>query len=219
MKQHDEASAGAVIPTKEELQAEIDNKQKEKVKYQNEYRRQYLACMYMNTELAELRDIHNDYNNLLIKNTITKEAKFGLNDGTIIYGEWKLKKEGKNILYGYIETKEGLIYTTDKVKKTYRLYPEKVETVNYDNIPKNKFGLPYTKQLLRWEFEIKENTLQELVSKLNFMSQEILKLGFTKKQIEDIKYKGKYIKDSKKLDDMEEKWLKENNPGWGKEVD
>lgn len=206
MKQHDEASAGAVMPSKEDIQEEIDSKIKLRIRTQSDLRKQYLSCMYTNVELEELRAVYNTYDK---KNY----GKFELFNGTHIEGEWKFEKNDKGeLLYGYIETSEGEKHKAEDIKITHKLYTEKVDI---DKLPKDKYGLPYSKNLLRWEYEIKENLFSELVAQLNHMVSEITKLGFTKKQIEDIKYKGIYIKDVVKLENMEETWLKENNPGWG----
>lgn len=215
MSQHDESSAGAVIPTKEELDTELKGKVKEKIKYQNNLRKQYLTCMYLNTELEWLREVYNSYD----KPTY---GKYETETGEIIEGEWLMKKDDKGGLkYGYILTTDGREIKLTAGWKVIRWVNQgKVnKQIESDMIPKNGYGLPYTKPMLRWEYEIKENAFAEMVGALNHMVSEIRKLGFSKEQIDDIKHNGTYIKDGKLLNDMEEKWLKENNPGWGEEDD
>lgn len=210
MSQHDESSAGAVIPSKEDLQREMNAKVDLKIKAQSNLRKQYLTCMYMNVELGELREIHNNYGQ-------KDYGKFELFDGTIIRGEWKFEKNAKGeLMYGYIETQEGKKHMAKDVKITHKLHTQDFDE---SRIPKTGYGLPYSKEMLRWEYEIKESAFADQIASLNFQVAEIMKLGFSKEHIESIKYKGKYIKEPKLLDNMEETWLKENNPNWGKEVD
>lgn len=225
MSQHDESFNGAVSYDDKEAQGIIDSKIKERIRFQADLRNCYLACMYSQVELSELIDIYNgiDANN--------DEGIFITKSGEKIHGQWKFKKEKREIItrdkdgkpkkevvdaisYGYIETDNGKEVKAKDIHKTVRL-----GAVADDKIPKNPWGLTYSKELLRWEIEIKQHRLAELVSKLNHMIQEIRKLGFSKEQIDAVKYNGKYIKDQKLLEEMEEKWFKENNPEVGEEDD